>query len=211
MKISLSHREMNKEPTIHCFDINENKIKTIDDNKENIEINGNNNFIIFSKPSSLVKGIEIKDIKEVKKEKDKEKEKEKENENEKEIVNEKDIEKRKETIENNLIKLQKIEKIIEKRTHSLSPSVQKPINSNIINYNKQNNNINSKNNVNTKNNHIINNNNSNNNNKKNQSSKLRTLSPQSSKFTTIKTDNKKIKQKKNKISKRYFWKIFSFK
>ena len=119
MKISLSHREMNKEPTIHCFDINENKIKTIDDNKENIEINGNNNFIIFSKPSSLVKGIEIKEIKEVKKEKDKEKEKE--NENEKEIVNEKDIEKRKETIENNLIKLQKIEKIIEKRTHSLSP------------------------------------------------------------------------------------------
>ena len=208
MKISLSHREMNKEPTIHCFDINENKIKTIDDNKENIEINGNNNFIIFSKPSSLVKGIEIKEIKEVKKEKDKEKEKEKENENEKEIVNEKDIEKRKETIENNLIKLQKIEKIIEKRTHSLSPSVQKPINSNIINYNKQNNNINSKNNVNTKNNHIINNNNSNNNNKKNQSSKLRTLSPQSSKFTTIKTDNKKIKQKKTKFQKDISGKYF---
>ena len=55
MKNSYSHREINKEPKVHFFDINESKNKTIEDNQENIQVNGNNNFLIFSKPSSLVK------------------------------------------------------------------------------------------------------------------------------------------------------------
>ena len=80
---------MNKENKVHCFEINENKIKTIEDNKENIQVNGNNNFLIFSKPSSLVKGIEIKEINEIKKE---------------EINIEKQKEKEKKKIENNSIK-----------------------------------------------------------------------------------------------------------
>ena len=134
---------MNKENKVHCFEINENKIKTIEDNKENIQVNGNNNFLIFSKPSSLVQGIEINEIK-------------------KEEINiEKEKEKEKEKIENNLIKLKKIEKIIKKRTHSLSPTLQKPIITNINNTTNKNINNNNNQNINNTNINNINNNNSN--------------------------------------------------
>ncbi len=239
MKNSYSHREINKEPKVHFFDINESKNKTIEDNQENIQVNGNNNFLIFSKPSSLVKGIEIKEINEIKKEEiNIEIEKEKENEKEKEKEKENEKEKEKEKMENNLIKLQKIEKIIKKRTHSLSPTLQNPIktNNNITtsnNINNNNTNINNTN-INNSNNNNLNNNNLNNTNTNNSNnitninisnknitinnikkspscSKLRTLSPQTSTSSTIKNDTKKLKskEKRSKYEKEISGKYFS--